>query len=122
MAGGRCLYVPDALVYHRVNYSIGTFSHNYVYFGQRNSEYVFWKNMPTPLLLLYLPERILFGLMSLVYFSMKGRLVSFLKAKADFLKNFPEILKKRKEIQRSKKISCGELRALMDRNWLRNRL
>jgi hypothetical protein len=122
LIGGRCLFVPDARVYHRVNYSIGTFSHNYVFFGQRNSEYVFWKNMPTPLLLLYLPERIVFGLMSLAYFSLKGRLLSFVKAKADFLKHFPEILKKRREIQRSKNISCGELRVLMDRNWLRNRL
>ncbi len=122
LAGGRCLYVPGALVYHRVNYSIGTFSHNYVYYGQRNSEYVFWKNMPTPLLLLYLPERILFGLMSLVYFSLKGRSVSFLKAKFDFLKHFNEILKKRKKIQQNRKISCRELRTVLDRNWLRNRL
>ena len=81
LIGGRCLFVPDARVYHRLNYSIGTLSHNYVYYGQRNSEYVFWKNMPTPMLLLYLPERILFGLMSLVYFSLKGRSGSFLKAK-----------------------------------------
>ncbi len=122
LAGGRCLYVPGALVYHRVNYSIGTFSHNYVYFGQRNSEYVFWKNMPTPLLLLYLPERILFGLMSLAYFSLKGRLFSFLKAKFDFLKHFREILGKRKIIQQNKKITCRELRAVLDRNWLRNRI
>ena len=51
LLGGRCLFVPEARVYHRVNYSIGTFSHNYVFYGQRNSEYVFWKNMPAPLLL-----------------------------------------------------------------------
>lgn len=122
LTGGRCLFVPDARVCHRVNYSIGTFSHNYVFYGQRNSEYVFWKNMPAPLLLLYLPERIVFGLMSLAFFSLKGRLVSFAKAKADFLRHFPEIMKKRKEIQRSKTISCRELRVMMDRNWLRNRL
>lgn len=122
LIGGRCLFVPDARVYHRVNYSIGTLSHNYVYYGQRNSEYVFWKNMPTPLLLLYLPERILFGLMSLVYFSSKGRLGSFIKAKTDFLKNFPRVLRKREKIQQDKKISCGELRAVLDRNWMRDRL
>jgi GT2 family glycosyltransferase len=122
LIGGRCLFVPDARVYHRVNYSIGTFSHNYVFYGQRNSEYVFWKNMPTPMLLLYLPERILFSLMSLVYFSGKGRLGSFLKAKADFLKHFSVVLKKRKKIQQKRKISCKELRSVLDRNWIKDRL
>ena len=114
--------MPDARVYHRVNYSIGTFSHNYVFYGQRNSEYVFWKNMPTPMLLMYLPERILFSLMSLVYFSWKGRLGSFLKAKADFLNHLSVVLEKRKKIQQKRKISCRELRSVLDRNWMKDRL
>ena len=122
LLNSRCLYVPGARVYHRVNFSIGTFSHNYVYYGQRNSEYVFWKNMPTPLLLLYIPERLLFGLLSLVYFSLRGKFFSFMKAKVDFLRNFKMIMKKRKKIQETRKITSRELRRLLDRNWLRNRL
>ncbi len=122
LLNSRCLYVPGARVYHRVNFSIGTFSHSYVYYGQRNSEYVFWKNMPTPLLLLYIPERLLFGLLSLVYFSLRGKFFSFMKAKVDFLRNFKMIMKKRKKIQETRKITSRELRRLLDRNWLRNRL
>lgn len=122
LMGGRCLYVPQAKVCHRVNYSIGTFSPNYVYYGQRNSETLFWKNMPAPLLLLFLPERLLFNLLSLFYFSVKGRLFSFLKAKVDFLLAFPGIMKKRKKIQQSRKLSPGELRPMLDRNWIKGRL
>ncbi len=122
LMGGRCLYVPQAKVYHRVNYSIGTFSRNYVYYGQRNSETLFWKNMPAPLLLLYLPERLLFNLAALFYFSVKGRLFSFLRAKVDFLLAFPGIMKKRKKLQQSRKLSPGELRPMLDRNWIKGRL
>ena len=122
LLGCRCLYVPEARVYHRVNFSIGTFSHNYVYYGHRNSEYVFWKNMPAPLLILYLPERILFCLLSLVYFSLKGRFFSYIRAKAAFVGNIRTILEKRKRIQRSREITSRELRRMLDRNWLKDRL
>lgn len=121
LQGYRCLYVPEALVYHRVNASIGTFSHNYVYYGHRNSEMVFWKNMPASLLLLYLPERVLFNLLSFAYFLWRGRGVSFLSAKLSFLRQFPEVLQKRREVQGSRKLSTRQVRVLLDRNWMRCR-
>jgi GT2 family glycosyltransferase len=121
LQGFRCLYVADAVVHHMVNTSIGRFSHNYVFFGHRNSEHLFWKNMPTRLLWCYLPERLLFTLLSFLYFSYKGRTASFLKAKVDFLRHYSDTLRKRREIQKNRKLSNRELRALLDRNWLRYR-
>jgi GT2 family glycosyltransferase len=121
LMGYRCLYVPEAVVYHRVNFSIGTFSRTYVYYGHRNSEAVFWKNMPGPLLLRYLPERLLFNTISWVYFVFKGRGWTFLRAKFDFLTMLPSLSSKRRRIQREKVLSARQLRQKLDRNWLRYR-
>jgi GT2 family glycosyltransferase len=121
LRGYRCHYVPDAMVHHMVNTSIRTFSHTYVYYGHRNSEYLFWKNMPTSLLMRYLPERILFNLLSFFYFLLKGRGGSFLKAKLDSVLAHADIRNKRKVIQQERTLTTRELRVLLDRNWLRYR-
>ncbi|RPJ83370.1 MAG: glycosyltransferase family 2 protein [Acidobacteria bacterium] len=122
LQGFRCLFVPDAVAYHHVNSSIGSFSHTYVFFGHRNSEYVFWKAMPLALLLMYLPERILFDLASFFFFVMKGRSISFLGAKVDFLRNFTSLIRKRRAVQKSRVLTTGQVRKILVRNWLRNRL
>lgn len=121
LLGYRCLFVPEARVVHHVNTSIGTLSENYVFYGQRNSEYVFWKNMPGLLLALYLPERILFDLLSFAFFACRGRTVAFLRAKWDFLRNLKTVFAKRRRIQKSRRIGVRTLRPALDRNWLRYR-
>ena len=121
LLGFRCLFVPGAVVRHRVNTSIGSLSKTYVFFGHRNSEYVFWKNMPSQLLWTFLPERLLFNLLSFLFFLAKGRGSSFLRGKLDFIRNFPDILKKRRMIQSSRKLNTREFRSQLDRNWLKYR-
>lgn len=121
LRGYRCLYVPQATALHRVNSSIRTFSDHYVFYGHRNSEYVFWKDMPGTLLLWYLPERILFNFLSFVFFLLKGRPGSFVRAKIDFLRNFTSILEKRRRVQRSRRLTPAQFRALLERNWLKYR-
>ncbi len=121
LLGFRCLYVADARVLHRVNTSIGTFTDSYVFHGHRNSEFVFWKNMPTRLLLLYLPERALFNLLSLLFFVGKGRGTAFLRAKLEALRERRAVIEKRKKIQRSRTVSSREVRHCLERNWLKYR-
>ena len=121
LMGFRCLYVADARVVHRVNTSIGTFSDSYVFHGHRNSEFVFWKNMPTRLLLCYLPERTLFNLLSLLFFVGKGRGTAFLRAKLDALRARGTIIGKRKKIQGGRTVSTREVRRHLERNWLKYR-
>ncbi|MFQ5740277.1 MAG: glycosyltransferase family 2 protein [Acidobacteriota bacterium] len=121
LRGFRCLYVPSAKVYHRVNTSIGTLSASYVFFGQRNSEYVFWKNMPTTLLLLYLPERILFDLISFLFFLAKGRGKAYLRAKQDFIRTLPHLMEKRRQVQQTRQLQSRQLNRLLDRNWVKYR-
>ncbi|MDA2929596.1 glycosyltransferase family 2 protein [Acidobacteria bacterium AH-259-O06] len=121
LQGYRCLYVPQAIAFHRLNSAIRTFSHHYVFYGHRNSEYVFWKNMPGTLLFLYLPERIIFNLLSFVFFLFKGRAGSFLQAKVDFVRQFPAVMRKRGQIQQARKLSPAQFRSLLDRNWIKYR-
>lgn len=121
LKGHRCFYVPEAVVFHHVNRSIGKLSPTYVYYGHRNSEILFWKNMPASLLALYLPERLAFNLLSLLFFTLKGRGRDFLRAKIDFLRDLRRIREKRKQVQMTRAISVSALRAQLDRNWLRYR-
>ena len=121
LLGFRCRYVPDAVVLHRVNASIGSLSRTYVFFGHRNSEYVFWKNMPTRLLWSFMPERLLFNLLSLLFFLSRGKGGAFLRGKIDFIRKFPAIMKKRRQIQASRKVSTAVFRNQLDRNWLKYR-
>ncbi|MEE8587678.1 MAG: glycosyltransferase family 2 protein [Acidobacteriota bacterium] len=121
LMGHRCLYVPQAVVRHHLNASIGTLSRSYVFYGQRNSEYVFWKNMPLPLLLLYLPERLLFNALSFLYFLWRGRAAAFLHAKVDFLKNLGGLLQKRRMVQGQRRLGVSQLRRQLTRNWLKGR-
>jgi len=121
LLGYRCLFVPEAVVKHRVNTSIGTLSPTYVYYGHRNSEYVFWQNMPTSLLLLYLPERILFNGFCLVYFTFRARGWDFLRAKKDFILDWRKVRAKRRRVQTARQLPNGRLRILLERNWLLNR-
>src|SRR5208337_3264167 len=56
LSGWRTLYVPSALVYHKVRSTIGPMSDISVYYTLRNSELVRIKNIPCPLFLLCLPS------------------------------------------------------------------
>ncbi len=122
LLGYRCLYVAGARVTHRVNTQIGTLSHSYVFYGHRNSEFVFWKNMPGRLFWLYLPERLLFNLFSLLFFTLKGRGLSFLRGKWDFARQLSLLLAKRRLVQRGRRLTTAQFRRQLDRNWLRYRL
>ena len=120
-AGYRCVYVPTARVYHKTNASIGTYSHTYVYYGQRNLELVYLKNMPWPLFFKYLPVHLVYDLLALVFFARHGRLWSFLQAKGSALRSLPATLRKRRGIQARRVISAKQLDRLLTRRWLSQR-
>jgi N-acetylglucosaminyl-diphospho-decaprenol L-rhamnosyltransferase len=59
LRGHKCLSVPSAVARHRGSASLGERSDAAVYCAQRNLEYVFFKDMPTTLLVKYLPLHLL---------------------------------------------------------------
>lgn len=122
LMGYRCLYVPTAIVLHKVNSTLRPLSNFYVYYGHRNVEYFYIKNMPTALIIRYFHLHILYNALAWLYFCYKGKGFIFLKAKLDVLKNLPVLLRKRSEIQKSRKVSTRYIKQIMDKRWLSARM
>ncbi|WP_112074010.1 glycosyltransferase family 2 protein [Hyphomonas sp. GM-8P] len=80
LAGHRCIFLPDAVVHHAgsgITDKVNDFAE---FHGTRNRIWVYWKNMPLPLLLLTSPGHILISLYLLVRAWMHGRCTVMLKA------------------------------------------
>ena len=113
LGGGKCLYVPEAVVHHVGSASTGKRSDFSVYYGYRNLIWTFFKNMPSPLLMLFLPLHILTLSFFIFYLTLRGQGRVIWKAAIDALLGLPAILKKRKTIQRTRAISSRELLKVM---------
>jgi GT2 family glycosyltransferase len=122
LKGYKCLYVPEALVYHKGSSSIVHDSSLSVYYGHRNLEWVYIQNMPSRLLLRTVFPHILYDFASLTYFVISGRGKDFFRAKKDALKGLKRALKKRQQIQSGKVVDDGYLWNLFDRPRLKERL
>jgi GT2 family glycosyltransferase len=122
LRGWKCVYAPEARVYHRLNSSIGRLSSRYVYYGQRNAEFLYFKNMPGWLMWKYLPAHLLNIILALAYFTGRGHCWTFIRSKIGFLKALPAVLAKRRQIQSRRTISCRDLDPLLEKRWLRTRL
>ena len=122
LAGARCWYVPNAVVQHKVNASLGYLSWTYVFYGQRNLEYLFVKNMPTFLLLRCLPAHILFNLFAWGHFSLHGYGLTFLHAKGAAAWNLRQLWRKRREVQSQRQVATRDVLGLMQRRWIGGKL
>jgi GT2 family glycosyltransferase len=122
LAGYKCIYCADAVVYHKTNATIGKLSDFYVYNGQRNVEYAYFKNMPSDLMIKTIFPHLAFNILSFGYFLLKGKGTPFIKAKIDFLKNLNRVKKKRKEIAGLRSVDSEYILLLLERKWLSSRI
>lgn len=122
LKGYRCRYAPEAVVHHKGSGSIGHDSPLSVYFGHRNLEWVYIKNMPARLILRSAVSHIVYDLAAFSYFLLRGRGIDFLKAKRDALGGLGRALKKRRQIQRGKSVEESYIWGLLDRPGLLGRL
>lgn len=113
LAGGRCLYVPQAVVYHVGSASTGIDSDFSIYYGYRNLVWTFFKDMPTFLFWLYLPRHILMIVYKSAVFLIKRKRGIILKSQIDAFYALPTVLRKRKKIQQSRKVSSREILRVM---------
>jgi GT2 family glycosyltransferase len=109
IAGGRCLYVPAAIVYHVGSASSGKMSDFVIYHGHRNLVWTYFKNMPGILFWLYLPLHIIMNIYFMFSFISKGKSHAIFSAKRDAFLSMGRILGKRKIVQSSCKTSTPEL-------------
>ncbi|QEM68160.1 glycosyltransferase [Geobacter sp. FeAm09] len=112
LSGWKCIYVPEAVVYHKVSASLGTLNDNSVYYFSRNNVWVWIKNVPSGCMFRYLHQRLIYELSSFAFFCfMKGKWVPYLRGKFDSMKKIPIMLNKRKAIQKNVKLSNYEIAA-----------
>jgi GT2 family glycosyltransferase len=117
LIGHRCIYVPDAVVEHVGSGTTSRYSDFAVYYGQRNLVWSYFRNMPGLWFWVYLPQHILFSLIALIWFSLKGKGVPVFKARLDALKGLPRVLKLRKKTQNSKTVAGEEVVDAMSRDF-----
>jgi hypothetical protein len=114
LAGWKVLYIPTAVVYHKVRSSIGPMSDLAVYYSLRNSELVRLKSVPFVVFLKCFPEVLLGFISEFIYFVLRHRrLKLFIKAKRDVIKMLPSIWQKRKDIMKTRKASNAYLLSIM---------
>jgi GT2 family glycosyltransferase len=122
LRGYKCLYVPEAIVHHKVSSSIIYDSPTSVYYGHRNLEWVYIKNMPAGLILKTIFPHIIYDMAAFFFFTARGRSKDFIKAKWDALKVLNKVLKKRRQIQRSRIVNDDYIWSLLEKEHFFHRL
>jgi GT2 family glycosyltransferase len=118
LAGRRCWYEADAVVHHMGSATTVVGSAFNVYYGNRNVEWVFLKNMPASLMWRYLPWHLLVWLVAFLWFSTRGRGGTFLRAKWHALRGAPDMWRSRRLVQQRRTLTAAEVRGLLDRSSL----
>lgn len=118
LLGYRVRYAADAVVRHRGSATLGRVSESAVFHGQRNVEWMYFKNTPAWILLRTLPGHVVYDLAAAVYFARAGRFGVFVRAKAAALAGLPRVLRKRAQVQGRARVPAKDIWPLLERRWL----
>ncbi|HEX5336919.1 MAG TPA: glycosyltransferase family 2 protein [Gallionella sp.] len=119
LAGYRCLYVPRSVAHHvGSGTSGGQHGEFAMLHGHRNLVWTFVKDMPGILFWVLLPLHVLLNLASIVWFVLRGRGKTILRAKCDALSGLPKMWRKRREIQNRRVASVGAIWRQVDLRML----
>ena len=113
LAGHRCWYVPTAVVKHVGQATSVRDSDFFLYHTHRNMVWTFAKDMPSPLVWLYLPQHVLFNVLVLLGYARLGRSRLVLQAKLDAIRGLPAVLSERRRVQGRRVVSSHDLRTVM---------
>ncbi|HKH11921.1 MAG TPA: glycosyltransferase family 2 protein [Rubrobacter sp.] len=117
LAGYGCLYVPQSVVYHVGSVSTGgKRSATATRLGARNSVSLLVKNLPLSAIPHVLPFFVLEQVARLLVAAATGSLPAQLRGLSEARSHLPLMLKKRRQIQAEKRVSGGEIRALLRRS------
>lgn len=105
LAGYKCRYVPEAIVFHRSCATIGRDSAVSVYYGHRNAEWVYFRNMPIGLIQKSFLLHVRYIVLSGLYFLSRGFGAVYFKAKKDAFAALPGISRQRAAIQMNRNIN-----------------
>jgi GT2 family glycosyltransferase len=118
LRGYRCIYVHSAVVRHVSSALRGYRSDFAVYHGERNAVWTFVKDMPAPLLWLYLPQHLALNIASLMYYPRRRQGKVVWKAKLDAVRGLPAVLRRRRQVQHERRVDVWALRRAFRRDAL----
>jgi GT2 family glycosyltransferase len=115
LRGHGCRYVHSAVVHHVGSAFSGYRSDFAVYHGERNAVWTFVKDMPGPLLWLYLPQHLALNVAALLYYSWRGQGKAVFKAKLDALRGLRGMIRGRRLVQRTRRVNAWAVRRVLTR-------
>jgi GT2 family glycosyltransferase len=118
LRGLRCMLASAAVVHHAGYGSSGRRSRISIYYGHRNLVWTYVKDIPTPWFWLYLPLHLAMNMFSILYFTLEGHGSVIWRAKVDALSGLPSAFRKRRGIQRQRRVPVSEIRRMMTRDLL----
>jgi GT2 family glycosyltransferase len=118
LRGYRCRYVAGAIVRHHGSATLGRVRARAVFHGQRNLEWLYFKDTPASLLVRTLPGHVIYGVAAAGYFASRGLLGAFLRAKLAAVAGLPKTLRKRRHVQRTRRVEAGAIQRMCERRWL----
>ena len=110
LAGFRGLYVPDAIVRHEGSASSNVASRDFIFRTNRNAVMTFVKNYPFPLIVKHLPQIVKTFVVSLM---LTPHRMAALQGRLSVLRYLPYLLKRRGEIQRSRRAPLDHIEKMM---------
>lgn len=99
LAGYRCLYIPESVVFHWVGQSHPTASRRIQHQVSANSERVFWTNLPPGELARRAIPHLAYVLALLAYKALKADFSPWFAGKCQVLAEVPSLLRRRGEAQ-----------------------
>jgi GT2 family glycosyltransferase len=118
LLGYPCHYVADAIVRHHGSVTLGRVSAFAVFHGQRNLEWMYLKNTPASLLLRTMPGHLVYTAAAFVHFTRHGLLGPFLRAKWSALVGLPRLLRKRAQVQGTRRVGGEAIWPHLEARWL----
>jgi N-acetylglucosaminyl-diphospho-decaprenol L-rhamnosyltransferase len=122
LRGYRCRYVAQAVVRHRGSATLGRLSGFAVFHGQRNLEWVYFKNTPGWILARTLAGHLIYDLAAAAHFARHGLLVPFLRAKAAAVAGLPRVWRQRAQVQRTRRAPDQAIWRMLEPRWLLTKL
>jgi hypothetical protein len=116
LAGFSCRYVPSALAYHMGSATIGRGLSDFTrYHLWRNQLWIVAKDLPLGAIVRHSPELLLGQLENLAIALRARKLDIWLAVWRDALVGLPRMLRKRRRVQASRRVSLHALNALVDK-------
>ena len=119
LAGHKCLFVPEAVVYHHLQGTSRALPDESLYLSRRNAFCVLVKNMPGALLWRRLPYILDYYLAVDLAYIVQGKFRPILKARLDNIRRLRRTLAKRTQIQAGRRVSDEYINAAMSTGRVR---